>query len=77
MTTEELNDYLFTDLVYGYAHKVWRKSCEQLIDQGVSAIQAQTQNPPLESYIPEAIDRLTELKRQVFSALEESATATE
>jgi hypothetical protein len=77
MTTEELNGYLFTDLVYGYAHKAWRKSCEQLTDQGVSIVQALAQNPPLESYIPEAIGRLTELKRQVFVALEGSASATQ
>ena len=75
MTTEELNDYLFTDLVCGYAHKAWKKSCEQLLDQGVSFVQVQIQNPPLESYIPEAIYRLTELKKQVFVALEESVSA--
>lgn len=77
MTTEELNDYLFTDLVRTYAHRSWKKSCELLVDQGATADQAIEQNPPIEFYIPEAIGRLAELKRLVSAALEESVSAVQ
>ena len=72
MKTEELNEYVFATLVDERAFRFWRNDCEKLMDeQGLSAEVAMARMPAKDTYIPNALVYLSELRQKVFAASQE------
>jgi hypothetical protein len=78
MKTEELNEYIFANIVNERAHKLWSLDCEKLIrEEGIEVEEAMKKNPHKDTYIPTALACLNAFRKKVFEALEESEKASQ
>lgn len=72
MKTEELNEYVFADLVSEKAFRMWNRDTSNLVDQGLSVDEAIDKNPAIDTYFPAAIAALIETRQRVFELLKGS-----
>lgn len=77
MKTEELNEYIFTDLVHEYAIKIWQQDYNQLRDQGLSPEVIEEKVPFTDKYFPKGLAYLNETREKCIAALEELKIAAE
>ena len=73
MKTEELNEYLFADLVHERAFRLWCQDCEKMEkEQGLSVDEVIAKMPGKDTFIPNAVAYLNEFRSKVFAAKKES-----
>ena len=72
MKTEELNEYIFADLVNKAAFELYSRHIQKLEYQGFSFEEAAKQAPTKDSFTQAALANLKDAKKRVFAALSES-----
>jgi len=72
MKTEELNEYIFAELVDVRAFRKYERDTARLVAQGLSEEEINQRLRPKKEYIKDALTSLTAAKKIVFELLQES-----